>query len=48
MYNCFFDDTNYMASVRVASAFKDDSHGYWKGPMRELKKNLDEGRERLL
>ncbi len=23
-------------------------HGYWKGPMRELKKNLDEGRERLL
>ena len=29
MYNCFFDDTNYMASVRVASAFKDDSHGYF-------------------
>ena len=23
-------------------------HGYWKGPMRELKKNLDEGRERLI
>lgn len=23
-------------------------HGYWKGPLRELKKNLDEGRERIL
>lgn len=23
-------------------------HGYWKGPLRELQKNLDEGRERVL
>lgn len=23
-------------------------NGYWKGPLRELKKNLDEGRERIL
>lgn len=23
-------------------------HGYWKGPLRELKKNLDSGRERII
>lgn len=31
-----------------ASGKKSFVHGYWKGPMREAKRNLDKGRERVL